>query len=241
MDCLEYLKTLPNNCVDLVVTDPPYNVSIKKDATWMGRKIRKDFGDWDYGFDPKPVLKELKRVLKPNGQIYIFCATPQIPEYMRIFMKEWFFRNIIIWSRTNPTPRLSKTNWLFANDYIIYAVNEKIKLNRITFNFPSQKEMKNIFITPALAGKERIKQAQSRKALHPTQKPKEVLKRLIKASSAPQDIILDPFMGVGSTAIAAKELGRNYLGCELDPKYAKVAQERLCPQNKKISLLKIRK
>jgi DNA modification methylase len=70
MDCLEYLQQLPDNSVDLVVTDPPYNVSQKQNMSWMGREVRKDFGDWDYGFDPTPVLIELKRVLKPTGQIF---------------------------------------------------------------------------------------------------------------------------------------------------------------------------
>jgi site-specific DNA-methyltransferase (adenine-specific)/modification methylase len=226
MDCLEYLKTLPDNCVDLVVTDPPYNVSTRQDMKWQGRSIRKNFGGWDFGFDPEPVLVELKRVLKPNGQIYVFCSTAQIPQYMRIFERDWFFRNLIVWSKTNPPPRLSKTNWVFANEYILYAINEEIKLNRIAFNFPSQGAMKNIFITPSLQGKERLRKKEGG-ALHPTQKPLSILKRLIETSSKPGDIVLDPFMGVGSTALAAKMLGRHFLGCEIDATYFRVAQERL--------------
>ena len=86
MDCMEYLKTIPDNFVDLVVTDPPYNVSQKNNIVHGNLNIVKNFGDWDYGFDPVPVLKELKRVLKPTGQIYVFCATKQIPLYMSITM-----------------------------------------------------------------------------------------------------------------------------------------------------------
>lgn len=86
-DNLEYLRSLPDNSVDLVLTDPPYNVSQGKDMWFNGKLIRKDFGSWDYNFDPIPVLKELKRVLKPNGQIYIFCGTNQIPQYMSILKK----------------------------------------------------------------------------------------------------------------------------------------------------------
>jgi site-specific DNA-methyltransferase (adenine-specific)/modification methylase len=226
MDCLEYLKTLPDSCVDLVVTDPPYNVSQPHDLIFGGKPIKKDFGAWDYGFDPAPVLRELKRVLKPTGQIYVFCGTMQVPVYMRLFQESWFFRNILIWSRTNPCPRLSKTNWLFANDYIMYAVNEKVKLNTITFNFESQSAMKNLFITSALQGAERLRNPAGG-ALHPTQKPISVLKRLILASSRPGDVVLDPFMGVGSTAIAAKELGRQFLGCEMNPNYIAAATRRM--------------
>jgi len=226
MDCLEYLKTLPDNYVDLVVTDPPYNVSQPHDLIFGGKPIKKDFGAWDYCFDPEPVLRELKRVLKPNGQIYVFCGTMQVPIYMRIFQESWFFRNILIWSRTNPCPRLSKTNWLFANDYIMYAINEKVKLNKITFNFESQSAMKNLFITPALLGAERLKKPEGG-SVHPTQKPLSVLKRLIDASSNSGDIVLDPFMGVGSTAVAAKLCGRQFLGCDKDAEFVRYAQERL--------------
>ena len=226
MDCLEYLRQVPDNSVDLVVTDPPYNVSRKQDLIFEGRRIRKDFGEWDYGFDPVPVMKELKRVLKPTGQIYVFCSTEQIPIYMRIFQDGWFFRNLLVWNKTNPPPRLSKTNWVFANEYILYAVNEKVKLNTITFNFPNQGTMKNIFITPALQGAERLRKPEGG-TLHPTQKPLAILKRLIETSSKPGDIVLDPFMGVGSTAVAAHHLRRQFLGSELDDNYVDAAVRRI--------------
>jgi DNA modification methylase len=225
-DCLEYLKTIPDNFVDLVVTDPPYNVSQKNNIVYGNLNVVKNFGDWDYGFDPVPVLKGLKRVLKPTGQIYVFCATRQIPEYMQIFEKDWFFRNLLVWNKTNPPPRISKTNFLFANEYIIYAINEKKKMTEVTFNFARQNEMHNIFITSSLQGKERLKD-ENRRAIHPTQKPLSVLKKLIEVSSNEGDIVLDPFMGVGSTAVACKELGRNFMGCELDPKYVEYANRRL--------------
>lgn len=232
-DCLAYLRSLPDDSVDLVVTDPPYNVSQKADAQWLGRSIRKDFGEWDYGFDPKPFLAELKRVLKPEGQIYVFCSTRQIPEYMAVFEESWFFRNLLVWSKTNPVPRLSKTNWLHANEYILYAINEKVKLNKMTFNFPGQAEMKNLFVTPSLQGRERLRDS-SGKTLHPTQKPLSVLKRLIAASSRPGDVVLDPFMGVGSTAVAALQLGLRFLGCDLDTEYVAQARMRIAKEGQKM-------
>jgi site-specific DNA-methyltransferase (adenine-specific)/modification methylase len=156
MDCLEYLKSLPDNSVDLVVTDPPYNISQKVDINYKDLKIVKNFGDWAFGFDPEPFLAEVKRVLKPNGQIFVFCGTEQIPQYMTIFKKGWFFRNILVWYKTNPAPRLSKTNFVFANEYIIYAINDpKTKPGQATFNFQGQKEMHNTIITSALQGKEK--------------------------------------------------------------------------------------
>ena len=99
-------------------------------------------------------------------------------------------------------------------------------MTEVTFNFSKQNEMHNIFITPSLQGKERLK-GKDRKALHPTQKPLLILKKLIEVGSNKGDIVLDPFMGVGSTAVACKELGRNYIGCEIDRKYISLARLRL--------------
>jgi DNA modification methylase len=135
MDCLECLKTVPDDFVDLIVTDPPYNVSQKTNMSYKGRTIVKNFGDWDFGFDPLPVLKEMKRVLKPNGQIFVFCGTEQIPIYMQEFQNNWYFRNLLVWYKTNPAPRLSKTNFVFANKYIVYTINEKGRPSDSVFNF----------------------------------------------------------------------------------------------------------
>jgi len=226
MDCLEYLKSLPDECVDLIVTDPPYNVSQKQDLKINGRIIRKNFGDWDFGFNPEPVLVELRRVLKPLGQIYVFCGTLQIPLYMREFEDKWYFRNLLVWYKTNPPPRMSKTNYLFANEYIVYAIRDKGKPGLSTFNFSTQSTMHNTFISGSLQGKERLR-GKDGMAIHPTQKPLTILKKLIFTSSKEGDIVLDPFMGIGSTAVACKELKRNYIGCELNPKYVEWAKKRL--------------
>src|SRR3989338_2744934 len=155
MDCLEYLKKIPSGFVDLVVTDPPYNVSQRSDIKYKDLNVVKNFGEWDYGFDPIPVLKELKRVLKKKGQIYVFCSTRQIPIYLNVFEREWFFRNLLVWYKRNPAPRISKTNFLFANEYILYAINEKGKPSDSVFNFSTQSTMHNTFITNSLQGKER--------------------------------------------------------------------------------------
>jgi len=131
--------------------------------------------------------------------------------------KNGFFRNLLVWNKTNPPPRLSKTNYLFANEYIVYAINEKGMPSKSTFNFSKQNEMHNIFITPSLQSKERLKE--NGKTVHPTQKPLLILKKLIEVSSNKGELVLDPFMGVGSTAIACKELGRRFIGCEINEKY----------------------
>jgi len=226
MDALTYLKQIPDNFVDLIVTDPPYNVSQNKNMKFNGRIIVKNFGDWDFGFDPRPILAELRRVLKPNGQIYVFCGTEQIPIYMQEFIEKWFFRNLLVWYKTNPAPRLSKTNYLFANEYIVYAIKDKGKPSLSTFNFSSQSTMHNTFVTGSLQGKERLR-GKDGISIHPTQKPLSILKKMISISSKEGDLVLDPFMGVGSTAVACKELNRNFIGCEINSKYIEWANKRI--------------
>jgi DNA modification methylase len=157
----------------------------------------------------------------------VFCSTEQIPQYVAIFKQGWFFRNLLVWYKTNPAPRLSKTNFVFANEYVIYAINNpETKPGQVTFNFSKQSEMHNTIITGALQGKERLKNKDN-KALHPTQKPLSILKKFIQIASNEGDIVLVPFMGVGSTVVACKELGRNFLGCELDKKYCEEANKRV--------------
>ena len=145
---------------------------------------------------------------------------------MREFEDKWYFRNLLVWYKTNPPPRMSKTNYLFANEYIVYAIRDKGKPGLSTFNFSTQSTMHNTFISGSLQGKERLR-GKDGMAIHPTQKPLTILKKLIFTSSKEGDIVLDPFMGIGSTAVACKELKRNYIGCELNPKYVEWAKKRL--------------
>lgn len=145
---------------------------------------------------------------------------------MQEFIEKWYFRNLLVWYKTNPPPRMSKTNYVFANEFIVYAIKEKGKPSLSTFNFSSQSTMHNTFITSALQGKERLKNKDGT-AIHPTQKPLSILKKLIEVSSKEGDIVLDPFMGIGSTAIACKELKRKFIGCELDMEYVKIANKRI--------------
>ncbi len=227
-DCKIYLKSIPDNFVDLIIIDPPYNVSKKNSVIRMKdrKSVNYDFGDWDYDFDPKEIMPDLKRVLKPNGSIYIFTSTKLIAIYHPILEKEWRYRSIITWVKTNPVPKFFKNGYLSATEFVLYAVNKKDRQERPVFNFKTQAEMKNVFITSALQGKERLKD-ENNKTLHPTQKPLSLVKHLIEISSNEGDIVMDCFLGTGTTAVASKMLNRNYIGCEFDEKYFKVIQERL--------------
>ena len=169
--------------------------------------------------------------MKKGGSIYIFFTKELIslfhlhpylsnnPEEERTegdFAGMIKTKNIISWIKSNPLPAFNRTNYRSAVEFIYFGQKEGEKA---TFNFGQQKEMKNWFEHPLVQGKQRTK--------HPTQKPLKLVQKFIEVSSNKGDIVLDPFLGSGTTAVAAKMLGRNYIGIEKNPEYIKMAEDRL--------------
>lgn len=223
-DCIELMKNLPDKCIDLVLTDPPYNVSRKNMLFRDYRNgkeanINFDYGEWDYDWDMIPFLEETKRVLKDNGQWLIFSSEQLLGDYRKWLFKNGYFKQFIIWEKTNPLPQFRKCGYRQATEIIMWAYNNKPKKADQHFNFLSQKEMINIFRYPICGGKERTK--------HPTQKPVKLLKELLLRHSFENDIVLDPFFGSGTTGVACKELGRNFIGIEVSKEYCEIAEKRL--------------
>lgn len=221
-DCLEVMRGIPDKSIDLVLTDPPYNISgLSSGVVLHGREVNtKDFGDWDYGFEVEPIVKEFKRVLKTKGQIYIFTSESLFVKYRLEMEKlQFHFRNLLIWMKTNPLPKIRQVSWRNQTEYILYAGKEKTEKCDYTFNWLGQQEMTNVFKTPILAGQERWE--------HPNQKPLSIIKKLIQVSSNKNDLILDCFAGSGSTLVAAKQLGRRFIGIEISEKYCGIARGRL--------------
>lgn len=232
MDCLEGLKKIPDNSVDLILTDPPYNWSHKNkiDRIRMNKKslkrrksINMDFGKWDYqdsdtlqGFT-KEWVKESLRILKPSGSIYVFYSKEEIL-YLKQSIEEFggYWKSEIIWHKTNPVPNFRKRSYTSSIEAIGYAVKEK---GNFKFNFKTQKEMHNFIETGICQGKERVG--------HPTQKPEKIIKHFIEVSTDKDDIVLDPFLGSGTTAVACAKLGRKYIGIEKEEEYVKMANERV--------------
>ena len=222
MDCIEGMKQIPDESVDLIVTDPPYNISgLSIGVVLHGRDVNtKDFGDWDWGYDLVPIIKEFKRILKPKGQLYIFTSEKLFAQYRLEMEKlQFHFRNLIVWIKTNPLPKIRQVSWRNATEYIMYAGREKTEKCDYTFNWLTQRDMINIVETSILNGPERTE--------HPTQKPLSIITKLIKVSSNPGDLILDPFMGSGTTAVACRMLDREYIGFEISDEYCKLAEKRL--------------
>ena len=237
-DCVELLKKIPDNSVDLIFADPPYNLQLNGDLYRPDlSKVDAVDDEWDkfdsfgeYDQFTNQWLTECHRVLKPTGGIWV------IGSYHNIFRVGSALQNIgfwilndIIWVKSNPMPNFKGTRFNNAHETLIWAA--KSKSSKFTFHYHSMKvmnddlQMRSDWVIPICQGNERIK-VNGVKA-HSTQKPEELLYRVLISSSNPGDIVLDPFSGSGTTAALAKRLGRRYIAFELDDFYIRVAKERL--------------
>lgn len=220
-DYFEHIKDIPDNSIDLILTDPPYNLSSYSTGnmsfSWRST-INNDLATWDKKvFNPSEVLTDFVRILKPTGNIFVFCTYNLLGKWHEIFDPIFDTFQFMVWHKTNPAPKIRKAGFLNSCELIICMWNKGH-----TWNFAKQNEMHNFIETPICMGKERLKDPK-----HPTQKPVRVLKHIIKIASNPGDLIFDPFMGVGSTGVAALELGRRFIGIELEESYYLAAEKRL--------------
>jgi DNA modification methylase len=220
-DSRAYIKTVPSESVDLILTDPPYNLSKYSTGNmkfnWR-REINNDLAEWDkVDFNPTEWLDEFKRILKPTSNIFAFTSYNLLGKWHEAFDPMFDTFQFMVWHKTNPVPKLRRAGFLNSCELIVCVWNKGH-----TWNFTTQKEMHNFIETPICMGNERIKEPP-----HPTQKPVRVLKHIINLASNPGDLIFDPFMGVGSTGVAALETGRRFLGAEIDKEYFQAASKRL--------------
>ena len=237
-DCLKELKKIPSKSFDLVFADPPYNMQIGKKLTRPdSSKVNGVNDKWDhfnsfshYDIFSKTWLSECRRILKDNGSIWV------IGSYHNIFRLGYHLQNLnfwllndVIWKKNNPMPNFRGTRFTNAHETLIWA--SKNKKSKYTFNYQSLKclnddlQMRSDWILPICSGKERLKK--NGKKLHSTQKPEALLHRILLATSNKNDLILDPFLGSGTTATVAKKLGRNYFGIEKDRNYFKASEKRI--------------
>ena len=224
-DCFLTLKNIPDASIDLILTDPPYNIAkystgnIKFD--WRS-DINNDLADWDLvKLNPEELLGEFKRILKPTGNIFIFCSYNIIGEYHKVFDPEFDTFQFMVWHKTNPVPNFRKSSFLNSCELIVGCWNKGH-----TWNFTQQNDMHNFIESGICMGKERVKDEYG-KNLHPTQKPIAVLEKIVKIASNENDVVLDCFNGVGSTGIAALKNKRRYIGIEIEEKYMHATEKRL--------------
>ena len=238
-DSLKLLKQIPDKSVDLVFADPPYNLQLK-DTLYRPDQttVEAVTNDWDK-FDTYQAydnfcivwLKECKRILKDGGALWVIGSYHNILRLgTSIQDLGYWILNDIIWHKTNPMPNFRGTRFTNAHETLLWCTTSRKA--KYTFNYQNLKElnegkqMRSDWHIPICAGKERLRESNNQRS-HPTQKPEALLYRILLASSQKGDIILDPFLGSGTTAVVAKKLQRNFIGFEQDKKYIKLAKKRL--------------
>lgn len=224
-DCFSTLKNIPDNSIDLILTDPPYNIAQYSTGNmkfdWRS-EINNDLAEWDLTeLKPQDLIDEFKRILKPNGNIFIFCSYNIIGEYHKVFDPEFDTFQFMVWHKTNPVPNFRKSSFLNSCELIVSCWNKGH-----TWNFTNQKDMHNFIESGICMGSERVKD-ENGKNLHPTQKPVSILGKIIRIASNENDVVLDCFNGVGSTGVAALRNNRKYIGIEIDETYIKATERRL--------------
>jgi site-specific DNA-methyltransferase (adenine-specific) len=237
-DCIEILNALPEKSIDLIFADPPYNLQLQQEL-WRPNMTKVDAvdDDWDkfvnfneYDTFTIQWLAACRRVLKDTGTIWVIGSYHNIYRVGAILQELGFWiLNDVVWLKTNPMPNFRGVRFTNAHETLIWA--QKIKGAQYTFNHHSMKslnddlQMRSDWILPLCTGQERLR-ANGAKA-HSTQKPEALLYRVLLSSTNPDDIVLDPFFGSGTTGAVARKLGRHFIGIERDEAYIKIAQERI--------------
>ncbi|ELA08907.1 DNA methylase N-4/N-6 domain-containing protein [Moraxella macacae 0408225] len=238
-DCIENLKKLPSNSIDLIFADPPYFMQTEGQLLrTSGEKFAGVEDEWDkfndfaeYDAFCTKWLSECQRILKPTGSIWVIGSFQNIYRigYLMQNLGFWIL-NDVVWHKTNPVPNFGGTRFCNAHETLLWC--SKTKNSKFTFNYKTMKHLngdkqeRSVWQLALCTGSERIKGDDGKK-VHSTQKPEALLYKVILASSKPNDIVLDPFFGTGTTGAVAKALGRNYIGLERESKYIDVAQQRL--------------
>lgn len=249
-DCITGMKTLPDNCVDLIIADPPYNLSKSGDWKWdnsislagMGGNWNITNENWDnMSFDEYfsftiAWLSEAKRILKPTGSMWIFGTYHNIGVINVVCQLLGIeIINEVIWYKKNAFPNLSGRRLTASHETILWA-HSGGKKRDYYFDYDYSKngdfsgdelkspgkQMRTVWDLSNNKKAEELKYGK-----HPTQKPIKILTRMIKLSSRPGDVMLTPFAGAGSECVAAKQTGRHYIGFEIEDEYCIISRDRL--------------
>lgn len=239
-DTFEILPMLPANFVDLLIADPPYNL----DKNFHGEKFRKT-PDEAYEEYTEKWISMVKPLLKQNASIYVCCDWQSSLVIGNVLKKHFYLQNRITWQREKGRGALS--NWKNGMEDIWFATNSK----QYTFNIENVKVRRRVIAPYRVDGKPKDWDetpdgnfrdtcpsnfwddisipywSMPENTAHPTQKPEKLLAKMILASSNPQDMVFDPFLGSGSTSVTARKLNRHYAGIEMNEQYCVWAEKRL--------------
>jgi site-specific DNA-methyltransferase (adenine-specific) len=237
-DCLKLIPKIKKGSVTTIFADPPYNLSNNGISCKAGKMVSVNKGDWDkskgfvqdYEFTYN-WIKLCKDILKPNGTIWISGTNHNIYQVGHALQSLGFhILNDIIWFKPNAPPNLGCRCFAHAHETVIWA--KKSKDSRQCFNYnlmkewddkvsPKGKQMRSIWHIPLTSPYEKLQ------GKHPTQKPIELLRRIILSSSKKGDIIVDPFNGSGTTGVVAHKLGRKYIGIDMNKDYLDLTVKRI--------------
>jgi len=245
-DCIEVLNNnVDEKTIDLIFADPPYNLS-GNGLKWEGNKTGGDWymvnEHWDKMTAPEYLqftrqwIGACDRVLKDTGSIYVACSYHNIAEVMMVLKQlDYKINNVITWYKTNAMPNMTRRVFTHSTEFVVWAVkgkkwkfnyNELKEINPEKQKDGSLKQMRDVWSMPLVQGNERLRDSKN-KTLHPTQKPEEMLKRVILASSDKGDIVLDPFSGSGTTAFVAQKYKRKWIAIDKEQKYVTATIKRL--------------
>ena len=237
-NCIEKMSDFPENSFDLIFADPPYNLQLEKTLKrpdhstvngvredWDQFKNFEDYDKFTYNW-----LNAARRILKKNGSLWVIGTYHNIFRIGKILQDLGFWiLNDVVWIKTNPMPNFRGTRFSNAHETIIWCT--KNKNSKYTFNYNLMKslndniQLRSDWVFPICNGPERLKSNGIK--IHPTQKPETLLTRIILSATKPEDLILDPFFGTGTTGAVSKKYNRNFIGIESNKKYINFARERI--------------
>src|SRR3989454_5054825 len=239
-DCVAEMAALPAGSVDLVFADPPYNLQLRNELRRPDdSRVDAVDDDWDkfasfaeYDAFTRAWLAACRRLLKPAGTLWVIGSYHNIFRVGTILQDLGFWiLNDVVWRKSNPMPNFRGRRFTNAHETLIWAAREAGGKG-YTFNYEALKagnediQVRSDWTLPLCTGEERLKGGNGKK-LHPTQKPEALLARVILASSRPDDLVLDPFCGTGTTGAVANRLGRRFIGIEREKTYAAAARARI--------------
>lgn len=230
-DSFHFLERVDSSSIDLIVADPPYFLSNGGISNRGGRIVSVDKGEWDkaIGFKPEEFyfrfLKEASRVMSPNATMWLFGTMHSIYLIGAMLSKfDFKILNNITWQKMNPSPNLSHRMFTHSTETILWV---KKNQGQHYFNYNKMlylnggKQMTDVWTTPTIGLNEK------RFGRHPTQKPLALMERILMASASPTAHILDPFVGSGTTIVAAKRLGFRAYGVDKNEKFLRIATKRI--------------
>jgi len=236
-DCIEGIKKIPDGSIDLICTDPPYSLG-KDYGNDSDKKSPKEYLDWTYSWIDAAIPK-----LKENGSFYIFLSWQFSPEIFVYLKQKMTMMNEIIWDRRVPsmggsTRKYSSVhdnigffvkgkNHYFCLDDIRIQYDEATKKARSRKIFEGKKWLELGYNPKDIWSEARIHAQDPERSEHPTQKPLSIIERIVKASCPKDGIVLDPFMGSATTAVAAINTGRNFIGFEINNDYHSMCLKRI--------------